>query len=314
MAGGLAALVAAGLATTLYLARDQSTARDPLDSPNSISRTTEPKKPPSLLPASDGNEQSWLLVRVETLTGNPIEDARIFFDERTIGTTGREGTARIDTRTHGLPVTGRLVARTNHHVAAKANYVAPGEVRFRLTPGSVIAGTAVVSTTGSPVPGVTVFARDVQTVTDAEGRFTFANLPGDVYRLSARGAGWFGESDDLVYVGPGSVRTDVLVSVSRAYAIRGTVLVNGRPFGSGGARVRGAADGSEVSAEGRYEIQGVPPGKYKLSLEFRGECGWSPEVDIDVVNTDKEVDIDAGPRASLIIQARDPQGHRSCPV
>ena len=135
----------------------------------------------------------------------------------------------------------------------------------------VIRGRVIARDTGAPVPRAIVhaFGNDVRAWTEADehGAFILQAPPAVAMYVLARGHGY--GSNELVRV-PGDADVDVVLDP--AFAIRGRAVLDTDPDrGVAGAEVTVRPDvgGHPATAvtdeDGRFEVNGVVPGRYQLS-------------------------------------------------
>jgi hypothetical protein len=146
---------------------------------------------------------------------------------------------------------------------------------FQLVPGTAVSGRVVHASDGSPVAGALVHLRASEaaqrTSSDANGAFTFeAVQPGmhEVYAFGERLA-----SADVVEVGVevGSPVTGIVIKVSDAFSIAGSVVERGTRRGVSGrlvhlTPVKTVVDSEQLEivsgADGTFIIEHVLPGEY----------------------------------------------------
>jgi hypothetical protein len=155
---------------------------------------------------------------------------------------------------------------------------------FDLMPGGVIEGIVRELGTGTPVAGAEVAhaheavahflgagltlpgATGVVTA-DGDGRFRITGLSPGAVRLTARGAGLATRTPTVVPLGVAGQLAGVEVFVGGAFAVRGTVTIEGGEPAAG-ATVR--ADGDAASARaiadahGRFVLDGLPPDDLRI--------------------------------------------------
>jgi hypothetical protein len=143
----------------------------------------------------------------------------------------------------------------------------------------------VTDDAGHPVPGIAVRADNTMGIdgrgyplpqhaedkSDAQGRFTLADVPAGYLQPFAHAPGWFPlESIKLQAVPP---TTPVVVRVVATGGLRGKVVDrNGKPVGGGSINANPPGDpigkwgGSmNTAADGTFEFKDVPPGPYTVS-------------------------------------------------
>lgn len=167
----------------------------------------------------------------------------------------------------------------------------------------------ILDADGQPMPDVTVGLTSVlaidgrgyrsptrlETMTDAEGRFQLKGLPHGYAQLSYRKAGYYASPLGELLPVPGE---PIEVAMQRTGKIRGKVAAAGgqmpahvsldqegkRPGTWGGVGTWGG--GMQVDAEGRFEFDGAPPGKYRVQFQGKTKVvtlagGQTVEVDFD---------------------------------
>ncbi len=161
-------------------------------------------------------------------------------------------------------------------------------VDFTLMPGGVIEGIVRELRTGTPIPGaqvthvreamaglpfgqrMTVTAGRGIVTADAEGRFRITGLSPGAIRLTARAAGLATREPTVVPLGVAGQLAGVEVFVGGAFAVRGTVTVEG---GGPAAGVEVAAEGRQnaaftiADASGKFALEGLAPGDVVLRAD-----------------------------------------------
>src|SRR5262249_30038707 len=140
---------------------------------------------------------------------------------------------------------------------------------------------------GRPLVGVAVWLPSGRTtVTDAQGRYEFLNLPAGVYTVSASRPGFVSveygqqralEPGEPIELGRGEVRDRIDLSLPVPAAVTGRILdFEGDPVAGADVRVlqmryelgrRRLVDVAGVAPRrsddrGRYRLSGLPPGEY----------------------------------------------------
>jgi protocatechuate 3,4-dioxygenase beta subunit len=229
--------------------------------------------------------------------GKPVEDALVIarsaadYSEPVLSTqTDASGRFRLTVR-RAAPHTVRVEAKGL--AGATVEKARPGTpVAVVLARGATLEGTVRDGTTGQPVPGVRVEARDetalalpwepaaglVQTTTDAKGRFRLPGLSSAPQTVWARGAG----------AGSGRKNGALPGRPADIYLFPGATL-SGTVWGPGDLRVAGAVVRAEPDlpgyrtapppavsdVQGRYEIGGLSPGTYRLVARHKD---FAPDV------------------------------------
>lgn len=159
---------------------------------------------------------------------------------------------------------------------------APGKFfELYLTPEAVVVGRVVDVATGDPIEGARVTAKGGHMViTKADGSFRMDGLSPGVYKPTAKADEGYGEAEASVHLGLGETSDEVLVQLHPAASVSGVVLVREgeetRPCEEGGASLHPIPDvgwmnnRASTTTEGRVEIHGVLPGRYRVSAHCRG--------------------------------------------
>jgi hypothetical protein len=176
-------------------------------------------------------------------------------------------------------------------LAAAATGMAQG-----IGPSAGIAGRVTDSATGKPIlhAHVSVYPgggrQHYGALTDAEGKFSIAQLPPGQYSFTASAAGFQAPAvnpqarNDRLILQPGEHRDDFDLALTPFGAISGRVLdAEGRPFQGVGIAVLGPdglREGDMTDPEGHYRMGGLPPGKYRLRAMPRA-LNLPPEIRSD---------------------------------
>ncbi len=150
--------------------------------------------------------------------------------------------------------------------------------------GATITGRAVDQATNQPVAGLTVEAVElssVKTTTRSDGTFVLGPLPSGTYRVRVSGGNWVAQTSGVVSV-EGTQSEDIgVLEVQEGGILGGRVLMpNGNPAPSG-LIVRVDSVYTTTDAQGRFNLQGVPPGT--RTLRATGPSGLAAEIPVDVV-------------------------------
>jgi hypothetical protein len=205
-----------------------------------------------------------------------------------------------------------------HHAVVQADGYAPARAQvsvfgdqtreFRLQPASTIAGRVIRRGVGTPVAGAHVRAESrgyyAEAETDAAGAFLLADLEAGDYLLRAGAGALAGRAVRPVALGVAERADGVVIEVDTARAIAGRVLRTGGgpvagtrvelaespPFGNGAGVVRGE---TRSGADGRYRLEGVLPGSYRLLASTAGLGSGSKRVAVAAADLDG-VDLELG--------------------
>jgi len=212
------------------------------------------------------------------------------FDTVAGAESGEDGRFRIEKIPPG---SYRITVSAKGHATLVLGYEdlrSGGYLRFddiELVPQAAISGK-VVDASGKPLSGVSVRADSIialngrgyrlsgstQAATDAEGRFTIADLPAGYADLRCFAKGYYGppsklrevpSKDQIVMrmITTGTVRGKVLDANGRVPA--GQVLVEIHP--EGGDRVGTWGGSMYAKPDGTFQFDNVPPGNYFLSAK-----------------------------------------------
>ena len=128
-----------------------------------------------------------------------------------------------------------------------------------------------------------------------DGSFRLEGLEPGAYKLRASSDELTGMSAEKIHVGLGQTSEPVVVEVHPAFAIRGTVLVDGKtPCSNASVALRGKERKNESygSGAGRVDgtilVKGVLPGTYEVSVSCSGFV--SEEAYPDLVVADASLD------------------------
>ncbi len=191
------------------------------------------------------------------------------------------------------------------------------ELNFDLAPGAVVEGMVRHMSNEAPVSGAQVtYATDRVNAfdffanatgsgvvhSDAEGRFRIAGLASGSLVLTARGENAATGEITRVALGIAEHRTDIGLYLNDAFAIRGKVVDAKTKIGIAGIRIvanrdqNGVAAAQASGADGSFRIDGLAPGKYRLSASggsyLPSHFGTSVELEADV--TDAIVELTKG--------------------
>jgi S1-C subfamily serine protease len=313
---GILAMLGGGMA--LWRGRPAITPAPALrqDRPRGLRPLTGPIERPGQAAARDSPRfpgGHLLTGRVLDVGGGPIGGARLSFSLFGPPAPGQTPVAVAADGTGAYRVA--LPAGT-HHAFVQADGYAPARAPvavfgaqardFRLQPASTIAGRVVRHGTGAPVNSARVRAESrgyfAEAETDAEGAFLIADLEAGDYAVRAQAGPLAGRSVRPVVVGVAERVDGVVIEVETARAISGRVshrgggpvagarveLAESTPFAGGGI-LRGEA---LSGADGRYRLEGVLPGTYRLSAAAAGLARGNRPVTVagaDVTGADVEL-------------------------
>ena len=172
-----------------------------------------------------------------------------------------------------------ILAAADGYAGGATSGHAPGRFEIALTPASSIAGM-IVDASGRPVEGASVEAVGdwlELDISDAEGRFELDRLRPRRYELIAHTDQGYGRSEGSTMVGVGQHVAGVIVRLSPAHAIQGTVVIAGsqRPcpdaqLGLEDAVPNRASFHGDRQPDGTLRASGLPPGDYTVSVTCRG--------------------------------------------
>jgi protocatechuate 3,4-dioxygenase beta subunit len=243
---------------------------------------------------------------IKDLAGGEIEGAFVSASSGAWGEDGRSFTrSDAEGRFSVWVATPRawISAFADGYTEASREAAVPGTfVEVFLVPESVVVGKVVWAGSGTPVAGAEVstsssafFSGSGSTTTDADGTFRLEGLEPGSHKLHVSGDELTGMSDQKVHVGLGQTSEPVVVVVHPAFAVRGTVLVDGKtPCSFGRVRLQDEAhktDGSRGShgrEDGTVLVQGVLPGTYEVSVSCDGFVAQDAYPDVVVVDASLE--------------------------
>jgi RNA polymerase sigma-70 factor (ECF subfamily) len=228
-----------------------------------------------------------LRVRVNDLTGGPIEGATVFAlgehgmlpegwlaQPPSVGESDATGKVELTVQ-RGTPL---VQANAEGYAGATREAHAPGrEVELVLAPESTITGRVVTAAGAEAVEGATVTAlvahgdwarRASAATTDAEGRFRLVGLVPGNYRVHARVRGGYGELPSQLAVGLAEHVSDIVIETTAVASLRGRVeLADGSPCTAGAVAlfVRGAqvTEEASIGADGEVEFDALVADTYQ---------------------------------------------------
>lgn len=147
-------------------------------------------------------------------------------------------------------------------------------VAFAAPPLATLAGTVVDARDGKPIERATVeidSSIGPQTTT-ADGRFEFANLTPDTYTLTVEHPGHAKLQTPAILLSAGQTIANYVIR------LQPEAILSGRVAGATGSvslTLTDAASGTFVATkftpDGRFELRGLPAGRYKLSAEIQNQ-------------------------------------------
>lgn len=154
-------------------------------------------------------------------------------------------------------------------------------VEVFLIPESVVIGKVVWAGSGEPVAGAEVTVGGPfgggSTTSGEDGMFRLEGLEPGSHKLHVSGDELTGMAAQKVHVGLGETSEPVVVEVHPAFAVRGTVLVDGQsPCSYATVRLQDRARkaerslGSEGREDGTVLVRGVLPGTYEVTVACDG--------------------------------------------
>ena len=256
-------------------------------------------------------------------TGKPVSRAKITLTQNT-GTGGPQTVASTDSDALGAFELRKIPTGTVN-VSASAEGYAPRSVGYETLTGSdfreinielmtaaKLSGT-VTDNSGKPIAGAKVRATALaidgrgytspdrnEAETDANGKFVVSDLPQGFAEVSCRAAGyfqgdWVGKlhdvpSENLVLKMSGIGRLKVtVVGPDGKPPVGGDLHVHVNPEGERIGKWGGSA---QLKADGTFEFDGVPPGKYWASTVFEpGPAERNPAAKLVVVEPGKLAEV-----------------------
>ncbi|HFE45787.1 MAG TPA: carboxypeptidase regulatory-like domain-containing protein [Nannocystis exedens] len=246
-------------------------------------------------------------IHAEDIFGGIVETASIAIDGKNIGITDDSGSMTWPERRPSVSID----VMAGGYVRSMTTIACPGPASISLVPESVLAGRVSAQHAVSPLPELQVSAGPFDGRTDSAGAFVLRGIPPGTYLMTARGRNWFGTLKEPVTVGLGTVRTNLEIKVSSAFAIDGTV--RGEPdLLLDGIRVRCAGVSTVTDEHGQFTIPGVSPGIYALEVAGRSDPA-NPSllhemINVSVVDRDVALDVPLGERFALEIDLADHEG------
>jgi hypothetical protein len=172
-----------------------------------------------------------------------------------------------------------------------------------LRPKERLRGRVVDADQGRTVPGVTVRVMAVDgwprqsrgvAVSGAGGAFEVTGLSAGQYRAAVQDGAWYGESDWVADVSPGSPGESLEVLVRRAHQLTGRVVIAGSGEPCPNARVVASLAGSRgrttfADDAGRAILHGLSPGEYTIVASCDGLVSPAP-LPVEVVGVTDEPD------------------------
>lgn len=154
-----------------------------------------------------------------------------------------------------------------------------------------------------------------EATTDAEGRFVLESLLGGTIQVWATQPGYLGSDFETVEVPDGGEAEVPTLQLARGATVTGRVLrEDGSPAPAAQVLAAGEGDYSFsfsrwADGDGRYRIEGVPPGRQTITARHDTLGAGSREVEL-TVGGENQVDITLGPEESRLARGRvvDPDG------
>ena len=272
---------------------------------------------------------------VQNQRGDPVEGAKVYaFRGGSWASFGRVRTA-VDGRfdiAGLLPGPFGMNAEAEGYAPSLLLGVAGGtkDVKFVLGEGGAIAGK-VFSEGGHPESGIMVTAghytnllHSVWARTDANGVYRIPHLGEGTYRVqvpvtcspSVYGRlvtdGRLGDRMVRVQDGETTEGVDFLLVPGPSVSGRVTYHRTGEPAARIPVTLRGPCVMDTVtSAEGRYVFQGVPPGRYWVTVDLEEYAGVSQGPSFDVVMEEdaRDIDVTLTRKGALSVVVQDETGH-----
>jgi hypothetical protein len=170
---------------------------------------------------------------------------------------------------------------------------------FVLQPAARISGRVVTSEGRTPVAGARVWAQRrrwdptdtaARVVSDERGGFVLGSLGPGTYLVTARKEGLYGAVAQPIVLGETDAIDGLELAVSATFALRGRVTsAAGAPVpsarirlapGDGAARDRGPHPLALTDDQGRYLLDGVPPGNYRIVLTADGHASREEPISV----------------------------------
>jgi protocatechuate 3,4-dioxygenase beta subunit len=203
--------------------------------------------------------------------------------------TGADGFFRIEDRRAGETI-HLLAARDGYAPAEAPGVRVPSEppVRLVLKPASTVEGKTV-GVDGEPIAGAMIFAFPTDSMplggrrlaggnsgpvtSDEEGSFRIENVPPGLFELRAMAPGRQQARLGNLEVRPGEVLQGLEIVLAPGATITGRVLsASGQPARQAEVRLQDDQTfvGTITDGEGRYSLEGVPPGRRAVLAEQGG--------------------------------------------
>lgn len=172
------------------------------------------------------------------------------------------------------------------------------DVALEPTSGAV-AGSVAEADSGDPVEGaeVAVTGEDGETAgsdqTDAEGGYAVADLQPATYTVTVEADGYESQSRETTVEGGETTEEDFALD-GEVGAVAGTVAdaESGEPVADAGVTVTGdggeIAGGDRTGAEGGYEVAGLEPATYTVTVEADGYASESRQTTVKAGQTTTE--------------------------